>query len=38
MAPSLEGDVHKPSLLANTSNVMLEGPCMEVPKGVVGTG
>ena len=38
MAPPPKGDVHKPSLLANTSNVkMLEGPCMEVQKGVGGT-
>ena len=39
MAAPSKGDVHKPSLLANTSNVkMLEGPCMEVQKGVDGTG
>ena len=39
MAPPPKGDVHEPSLLANTSNVkMLEGPCMEVQKGAGGTG
>ena len=39
MAPPRKGDVHEPTLLANTSNVkMLEGPCMEVQKGAGGIG